>query len=95
MRVTVVLWGGLLVLDLGRLAAAPTYVELAGVVVLVTAACVGARPRTALAAAVVGWLLVDGFVEHRYGVLRFDVGRDFAALTLLSGLAVAATRIRR
>ena len=62
-RVGIVLWGGLALIDVGRLAAAPSYAELGAVALLVTASVVGMRTPTALAAAVVGWLLVDGFVE--------------------------------
>jgi hypothetical protein len=49
------------------------------------------RPTTGVASAVVGWLLVDGFVEHRYGVLGFDVARDLAVLALLIFLVLVAT----
>jgi hypothetical protein len=94
-RVGIVLWGGLALLDLGRLAAAPEYAGLGAVAVLVTAACVRADATTGLAAALVGWLLVDGFVEHRYGALGFDAAHDLAVLALLTGLALSATRIRR
>jgi len=90
-RVGVVLWGGLAVLDAGRLAAVPSYAELGAVAVLVTAASVGVRTTTGLCAAVVGWLLVDGFVEHGYGMLGFDAVRDTGILTLLVGLALVAT----
>jgi len=97
-RVGLVLWGGLGVLDVGRLAAAPSYAELGAVALLVMAASVGMRTTTGICAAVVGWLLVDGFVEHRYGVLGYDTARDTALLVLLVGLALAAsgtTRSRR
>jgi hypothetical protein len=94
-RVGVVLWGGLAALDLARIAALPSYAGLGALAVLVTASSVGMRTRTALAAALTGWLLVDGFVEHRYGALGFDGRHDLAVLTLLTGLALAATRVRR
>jgi hypothetical protein len=97
-RVGVVLWGGLAVLDVGRLAAAPSYAELGAVALLVTVASVGMPTTTGICAAVVGWLLVDGFVEHRYGVLGYDVARDTALLVFLVGLALAVsgtTRSRR
>jgi hypothetical protein len=94
-RVAIVLWGGLMVLDLGRLAVAPAYAELGAVAILVTAASVRARTMTGLCAAVVGWLLVNGFVEHHDGVLGFDLTHDLAVLTLLTGLALAATHTRR
>jgi hypothetical protein len=91
-RVGVVLWGGLAVLDVGHLTAAPAYAEVGAVALLVTATSVGMRTPTGICAALVGWLLVDGFVEHRYGVLGFDAVRDTAVLALLVVLALAATR---
>lgn len=94
-RVGVVLWGGLALVDVGRLAAAPAYVELGALALLVVAASVGMRPTTALAAALVAWLVFNGFVVHRLGVLGFDGTPDVARLGLLAGLAMAAARARR
>jgi hypothetical protein len=94
-RVGIVLWGGLALVDLGRLTAAPAYAELGAVAVLVMAASVGMRTTTALAAALVGWLVVNGFVVHRLGVLGFDGTPDLARLGLLAGLALTAARARR
>jgi hypothetical protein len=94
-RVGIVLWGGLAVVDVGQAAGAPSYAELAAVALLVTATSVGMRTTTGGAAAVVGWLVVNGFVVHRLGVLGFDGSPDVARLALLVGLAVAATRARR
>ena len=94
-RVGVVLWGGLALVDLGQVVGAPSYAELAAVALLVTAASVGMSATTAGAVAVVGWLVVNGFVVHRLGVLGFDGTPDAARLTLLVGLAVLATRARR
>jgi hypothetical protein len=94
-RLAVVLWGGLLLVDLGRLAHAPSYLDLALVALLVAGASLRMRVGTALAAAAVGWLLVDGFVAHRYGVLGYDGTPDLARLALLVGVAVLATRAHR
>jgi hypothetical protein len=94
-RVGIVLWGGLGVLDLARIAAAPSFVGLGAVAALVTAASVATRTWTALCSAVIGWLLVDGFDEHRYGVLGFRPLPDLAVVTLLAGLALVASRVRR
>jgi hypothetical protein len=94
-RVGIVLWGGLALVDLGRLAAAPTYAELGALSLLVGAASVGMRTTTALSAALVGWLVFNGFVVHRLGVLGFDGTPDLARLGLLAGLALTAARPRR
>jgi uncharacterized membrane protein len=94
-RLAVVLWGGLLLVDLGRRAHAPSYLDLAMIAVLVAGASLQMRPGTALVAAVVGWLLVDGFVTHRYGALGYDGTPDLARLALLAGVAVLATRVHR
>jgi hypothetical protein len=94
-RVGIVLWGGLAVLDLARLAAAPSYAELAALAILVSAASIGTRTRTGLCSALTGWLLSDGFVTHRFGTLGFDGLHDLAVLALLTGLALVATRVRR
>jgi hypothetical protein len=50
---------------------------------------------TALCAALVGWLIVDGFVDHSLGTLGFEVVPDTARLALLVGLAMTASRVRR
>ncbi len=94
-RVGVVLWGGLAAVDLGTLTHTPSYAELGAVALLVTAASIGMRPTTAGAAALVGWLVVNGFVVHRFGVLGFDGAPDLARLALLAALAMTATRARR
>jgi len=94
-RVGIVLWGGLALVDLGRVTHAPSYAELGAIALLVTAASVGMRTSTALAAAVVGWLVVNGFVVHSVGVLGFDGTPDVARIGLLVGLAATASRARR
>ena len=94
-RVGIVLWGGLAVVDVSSLAGAPSYAEVAALAVLVTLASVGARAVTALCAAGVGWLVVNGFVVHSVGVLGFDGAPDTVRLILLVVLAVAASRVRR
>ena len=94
-RVGTVLWAGLAVIGVARLTAAPSYAGLGALAILVTVASIGTRTTTALCSAVTGWLLVDGFVEHRYGSLGFHPLHDLAVLALLTGLALAATRARR
>jgi hypothetical protein len=95
LRVGIVLWGGLALLDAGRLVGLPGYAELGAVALLVTAASLRTRPATGLCTAVTGWLLVDGFVEHRDGVLGLADAHDLGVLALLTGLALVATRARR
>jgi hypothetical protein len=97
-RLGLVLWGGLALLDLGRMAHAPSYLDLTLVALLVATACVRMRAGTALAATVVGWLLVDGFVTHRYGSLGYDGTPDlarFALLAVVATIATIATRVDR
>jgi hypothetical protein len=56
---------------------------------------VGTGTTTALCSAVTGWLLVDGFVEHRYGVLGLHPEYDVAVLAMLTALALVASRAHR
>ena len=94
-RVGIVLWGGLALVDVGRVTTAPSYAELGAVALLVAAASVRMRVGTALSAALVGWLVVNGFVVHRLGVLGFDGTADLARLGLMVGVALLAARVRR
>jgi hypothetical protein len=94
-RIGAVLWGGLALLDVVTLTPAPSYVAPVAVGVVVAAASARTRTGTALACAVVGWLLVDGFVEHRYGVLGFDPVRDPVILGLFAALSLVSARSSR
>ena len=94
-RVGTVLWGGLVVIDVAGVVGVPSYAVPGALAALVGLASLGTRPSTALGSALVGWLLVDGFVEHRYGILGFSTDRDPFVLALLVGLALGATRITR
>jgi len=94
-RVGTVLWGGLLVIDVAGAVGVPSYAVLGALGAVVGLASLGARPPTALGSALVGWLLVDGFVEHQYGILGFAPGRDPLVLALLVGLALGSTRVTR
>ena len=94
-RLAVVLWGGLALIDVCTIAGAPSYVGLAALALLAMASSVGMGMLTGLAAGSVGWLLVNGFVVHRDGVLRYDGPADLARLALLLGLAALATRVHR
>jgi hypothetical protein len=94
-RLSLVLWGGFALIDAGRVAHAPSYLDVGLVALLVAAASLRMRAGTALAAAGVGWLVVDGFVTHRYGSLGYDGAHDLLRLALLAGVAMIATRVHR
>ncbi len=91
-RVGIVLWGGLAAVDVARVAGLPSYAVLGALAVLVALTSVGMSTTSGLCGAVVGWLLDDGFVEHRYGVLGFDAAHDTLVLSLLVGVALTVTR---
>jgi hypothetical protein len=95
LRIGIVLWGGLALVDLGRAVHTPSYAALGAVAVLVTASSVGMPLATAVSSAVVGWLVVNGFVVHSLGVLGFDGTPDVVRLGLLVGLAATASWARR
>ena len=94
-RIGIVLWGGLAVLDLIRATGTPSYAGLVAVALLVSVASIRTGTGTALVSAGIGWLLFDGFDEHRYGVLGFQAVHDLLVIALLTGLAVGASRYRR
>jgi hypothetical protein len=94
-RLGAVLWGGLAVVDVARVAGAPPYAVLGTLAMLVTASSIGCRTGTALGAAAIGWLVVNGFVVHHFGMLGFDGTPDVARLLVLVALALVATRVRR
>lgn len=69
-RLFLTLWGGLTIIDVTR----PTGSSLlAGVLVAVLIGCcaIGQSVPAAAAIATTGWLVLDGFVQHRYGELGF------------------------
>ena len=69
-RMFVALWGGLAVVDIARPSVGA--VSTGALVVALVAGCgVGQRPIAAVAIAGTGWLVINGFVQHRYGVLGF------------------------
>jgi hypothetical protein len=94
-RLAAVLWGGLAVVDVAQVAGAPSYAVLGTLAMLVTASSIGCRTGTALGAAGIGWMVVNGFVVHHFGVLGFDGTPDVARLLVLVALALVATRVRR
>jgi hypothetical protein len=94
-RLSVVLWGGLAVVDLWRLTGTTSYVALGALALLVALCSIGMPPGTCVTAGVVGWLLANGFVVHHLGVLRYDGLPDVARLVLLVGVAVLSRRVHR
>lgn len=69
----------------------PAYVGLLLVAAVTSlSARQGAAPQ-ALAAAVIGWLFVTGFVENRYGELHYSGPGDLWRLALLLSVALAST----
>ena len=71
-RMFIALWGGItLVLGCRALGLAPALTSGA-VVVLAGGCCLGQRRAQAVSIAGTGWLVVDGFVAHRYGELGFS-----------------------
>jgi hypothetical protein len=91
----VVLWGGLAVVDVWRVTGTSPYVALGAVALLTMVSTLGMRAGTAICAAVVAWLVVDGFVVHQAGVLAWGGRPDVARLALLLALALLPTRVHR
>jgi hypothetical protein len=94
-RVGIVMWGGLALIDACRVLSVPSAVTLGVVLLLVGACSIGVSTPTALSGAVVAWLLVTGFVVNREGVLRYDGPLDLARLGVLLLVALLATSVRR
>lgn len=93
-RLLVVLWGGLLVVDVGtRLPVAPLWTGV-GLVLLVALCSIGLSERAALAVAGVGWLLVDGFVTHQLGQLGYSGAGDLGWLVALVLAGSIGSRLR-
>jgi hypothetical protein len=85
-RLFIALWGGLAVVDVSR----PTGRLLTGALVVVLVAICGvgqSRPGAAVIATT-GWLVINGFVQHRYG----ELGLGAASWALL-GLVLAVVLV--
>jgi hypothetical protein len=89
-RLFVALWGGLAIVDMAR----PGGALLAGTLVIALAAACGAGQSwpAATSIATTGWLVVNGFVEHRYGELGF--GRTSWFLLVLGLVATHSVAAR-
>jgi len=92
-RLFACLWGGLAVVDLARLAEAPAWSQTVAIAVLVMACSLRQSRSTALAVAMIGWLVVDGFIQNAYGQLTFGGAGDAARAVLLAGAALVARRL--
>ena len=93
-RLFVALWGGLAVVLTSRAVGLTPSQSTAAVVALVGACSLGLRAAAAVAVAVTGWLVVDGFVMHRYGQLGFD-GQLLLVLVAAISLALTVSTITR
>jgi hypothetical protein len=93
-RLFLALWGGLALVLVTRALGFTTWLITAVVVALVGACSLGLRVAAALVVAGVGWLVVDGFVSHRYGQLGFD-GQLLLVLVAAISLALTVSTITR
>ena len=93
-RLFVALWGGLALVLVSRAVGLTSWESTAAVILLVGACSLGQGAAAAIAIAVTGWLVVDGFVQHRYGVLGFDT-HLFLVLLAAIGLALTISTVTR
>jgi phosphatidylserine synthase len=84
------LWGGLAVIGVARLAGVPAITQMAVVAGLLVVCSLNQPYWAALEVAVVAWLLVTGFVVNQYGDLHLSGKRDLLRLSILLLLAIAA-----
>src|SRR3954451_8234076 len=93
-RLFVALWGGLALVDVTRPGGSQL---LSGVAVAALAgACGAGQSRSAAAAiATTGWLVIDGFVQHGYGELRFDTASWWILAMVLAVVLTVAGTTRR
>jgi hypothetical protein len=89
------LWGGLALVDVGRLVGASPLVQVAAITALVAGCSYGVGNVAAVSVAGIGWLVVNGFVVHRLGQLGFVGTGDVVRAALLLGVALAAVELRR
>jgi hypothetical protein len=90
-RLFLTLWGGLATVDVAR----PTGSSLlTGALVIVLAGCcaIGQSVPAAAAIATTGWLVLDGFVQHRYGELGFAPSSWWLLAAVLAVVLTVAVR---
>jgi len=93
-RLLVALWAGLALLDVVRLMGPAPLVQLAAITALVACCSLGVSRAMSVNVAGIGWLLLNGFVVHRYGQLGFVGVGDVARAVLLLGVALTAAELR-
>lgn len=91
-RLFCVFWGSLAAVDLATLLRAPRAVTVLGVVVVVAVGSWRQGAPAGLAAAVIGWLFVNGFVENSLGALHWRGPADLVVLLLVVAAESVAAR---
>jgi hypothetical protein len=89
------LWGGLAVVDLGRVAGTTFTWQFAAVTLLALACSVGVARAEAVCVAGICWLVVNGFVVHDLGQLGFSGSGDVVRAVILLAAALAAGTVHR
>jgi hypothetical protein len=87
-RLFLALWGGLTLVLGCRAIGLSAWLTTGAVIALIGACSLGQRPLASVAVAITGWLVVDGFVEHRSGQLGFD---SRTVWVLIASVALALT----
>ena len=94
-RPLIALWGGLFVLDVGRVVGAAPLAQIGAITVLVTGCSYGVGRLVAVCVAGIGWLLLNGFVAHQLGQLGFAGTGDVVRALLLLGAALTVAEQNR
>lgn len=95
MRLFVVLWGGMALVDVARHAHATHPLQVLLLAALVGLCCLRQPVGPALAIAGLGWLVVTGFVVHRYGDLAWSGSADLTRLGVIVGAALLGVLLSR
>jgi len=93
-RMFVALWGGLAVVSVCRGIGLNAWEQGAAVIMLVGACSLGLPGRSASLVAVTGWLVIDGFVAHRYGQLGLDPLMVWGLIATVATALIASTATR-